>query len=102
MKKIINLEPEGMKSLHFYVEGLNYPVAVGIYSDWQETQLSFFVQQMKKHPMNTEDICRWCISHNIPYQIVYPINRKVIIKHPYKYYKFLQLKKRLLVDPSTT
>ena len=39
MDKIINFNPEGMKGLHFYIEGLNFPVAIGTYSDWEEVQV---------------------------------------------------------------
>ena len=35
MDKIINFNPEGMKGLHFYIEGLNFPIAIGTYSDWE-------------------------------------------------------------------
>ena len=86
-----------MKALHFFAEGLNFPVAIGTYTEWHEVQVSYLAQNIKEGHFNTESICRWCISHSIPYQIIYPISKKVIIKNPYKYYKFLQLKRRLQV-----
>lgn len=84
-----------MKALHFFVEGLNFPVAIGTYSEWQEVQVSYLAQNIKTGCFNTESICTWCINHGIPYQIIYPISKKVIIHNPYKYYRFLQLKKKL-------
>ena len=95
MKRIIKLEQDGLMGLHFYEEGLNFPVVVAIYYEWQEPQISFLGSNVSNKKYNTEDICRWCISHNIPYQILYPIDKKAIIMHPYKYYKFLWLKRRL-------
>ena len=41
MDKIINFNPEGMKGLRFYIEGLNFPIAIGTYSDWEEIQVSY-------------------------------------------------------------
>lgn len=95
MDKIINFNPEGMKGLHFYIEGLNFPVAVGTYSDWEEVQVSYLSSNIKNGGFNSEAICQWCISHQIQYRIVYPINKSTIFKNPYKYFKFLQLKRKL-------
>lgn len=95
MKRVINFNPDGLQGLHFFVEGVNFPIAVGTYSDWEETQVSYLADNIKNGSWDTEDICRWCESHQIQYQIIYPIRRSCIIKHPYKYYKFLQLKQKL-------
>lgn len=95
MDKIINFNPEGMKGLHFYIEGLNFPVAIGTYSDWEEVQVSYLSKNIQSGSFNSEAICQWCISHQIQYRIVYPINKSTIFKNPYKYFKFLQLKRKL-------
>ena len=47
MEKIINFNPEGMKGLHFYIEGLNFPIAIGTYSDWEEVQVSYLSSNIK-------------------------------------------------------
>ena len=94
-KEIIDLSPIGMKGLHFYVEGLNFPVVVGTYSEWEETQVSYLSVNIKNESFNTETICRWCMNHHVQYRIIYPIDKKSVIMHPYKYYKFLQLKRNL-------
>lgn len=95
MKNIINFDPDGMKGLHFYTEGLNFPIAIGTYSDWEEAQVSYLSSNIKNGGFNTEAVCRWCISHQIQYRIIYPIRKRSILKNPYKYYKFLQLKRKL-------
>lgn len=95
MDKIINFNPEGMKGLHFYIEGLNFPVVLATYSDWEEVQVSYLSKNIQSGSFNSEAICRWCISHQIQYRIVYPIRKSSIFKNPYKYYKFLQLKRKL-------
>ena len=95
MDKIINFNPEGMKGLHFYIEGLNFPIAIGTYSDWEEVQVSYLSSNIKNGGFNSEAICRWCKSHQIQYRIVYPVKKSSIWKNPYKYYKYLQLKRKL-------
>ena len=95
MDKIINFNPEGMKGLHFYIEGLTFPIAIGTYSDWEEVQVSYLSNNIKNGGFNSEAICRWCKSHQIQYRILYPIKKSSIWKNPYKYFKFVQLKKKL-------
>lgn len=95
MKRIIDFNLDGLQSLHFFVEDVNFPMVIGTYSDWEETQVSYLADNIKKFSWDTEDVCRWCMNHQIQYQIIYPIERSSIIKHPYKYYKFLQLKQKM-------
>lgn len=95
MNKIIKLNPEGLKSLHFFVEGFNFPVVAASYTNWERQQLSYLASNVQNVYMNTEAICQWCVNHKIKYQILYPIKKSSIILHPYKYLKFLQLKKKL-------
>ena len=70
MKKIIYFDPNGMKAIHFFIEGLNFPVAIGTYSEWEEVQVSYLSSNIKSGSFNTEAICRWCISHQIQYRII--------------------------------
>lgn len=95
MNKVIKLDPEGLKGLHFFVEGFNFPVVAASYSDWEEQQLSYLASNIQKVYMNTEAICQWCIHHKIKCQILYPVRRISILLHPYKYFKCIQLKKKL-------
>lgn len=95
MGKIIKLPEENLKGLHFFTSGMNFPVVAGSYSDWEKLQLSYLESNLISVGFNTESICQWCINHNIRYQILYPIRKSSILKNPYKYYKFMQLKKKL-------
>ena len=76
--------PNDLKEFHLFQENLNFPVAMYICNDWEKTQLSYL--NPKVH--NSESLCRWCISHHIQYQILYPIRISTIFKNPYKYYKY--------------
>lgn len=93
MNKIIKLPEDNLQELHFFMQGLNFPVVAGSYSEWEKQQLSYLEKNSKG--FNTEAICQWCINHNIRYQILYPLKKISILKNPYKYYKFIQLKKKL-------
>lgn len=95
MNQIINFVPEGMKGLHFYMEGLNFPVVLATYSEWEETQVSYLTDNIKSERWDTIDVCRWCINHQIQYKMVYLVSKKNVIKHPYKHYKYLRLKHKI-------
>ncbi len=97
MKQMINFNQEGLQGLHFFTEGLNFPIAVGTYSDWEETQVSYFLSSTRNRNLNEEDICCWCVDHQIEYQIMYPVKRYSVFRNPYKYFKFLQLKRKLKI-----
>jgi hypothetical protein len=92
---MLRFNPENLKALHFFTKGLNYPVAIAAYSDWQEAKLSYLDHNFQKEHFTTEKLCRWCLSYNLPFQIIYPISKKSIIKNPYKFLKFFQLKHNL-------
>lgn len=83
--------PDNLKEVHIYKENLNFPVIIFICNEWEKTQLAYL--DPKVH--NSESLCRWCISHQIQYQILYPIKKSTIIKNPYKYFKYLEMKARL-------
>lgn len=36
MSKIIKLPKDNLKELHFFVEGLNFPVVAASYSSWEQ------------------------------------------------------------------
>lgn len=95
MKKIIQLPEESLQGLHFFMKGMTFPVVAGSYSEWEKQQLSYLEANLHSTGFNTEAICQWCISHNIRYQILYPLRKISILKNPHRYYKFLQLKKKL-------
>ena len=82
---------EGMKELHILSEGMNYPVAVPIYTDWQEMQFQYLLDSIRTAGLSSYDICKWCIAHKFKYCVVYPLGRKTIFNNPYKYLKYLEM-----------
>ena len=88
---LFNFNQEGLKELHFLTEEINFPIAVPIYDDWQKTQFQYLLSNIKTTTFTSYDICKWCIVHNLQYQIIYPIKKISILKNPYKYYKYIQM-----------
>lgn len=81
----------GMKELHILSEGMNYPVAIPIYTDWQKTQFQYLLDSIRNAGFGSYDICKWCISHKFKYCVAYPLDRTAIFRSPYKYLKYLEM-----------
>ena len=94
-KKIIDFNPNGLRKLYFFTENLNYPVVIALYSEQEEARASYLLCNIQSGIFNSESICKWCIAHHIQYRIIYPLKKVSILKNPYKYYKFIQLKRKL-------
>lgn len=93
MKEIITLPKANLQSLHFYFKNLSFPLVIGTYSSWEESQVSYLNTHISD--MKTLDICKWCINHHICYQILYPISKNEIFKDPLKYLFYLLLKQKI-------
>lgn len=44
---MINFNPEGLLGLHFFTEGVNFPVVIAVYSDWEDGIQKIFVYGAK-------------------------------------------------------
>lgn len=94
---MLDFERENLKELHFITEKINFPIVIAVYNEWEKVQLNYLFANMDSAHMNSEEICRWCMSHNLKYQFFYPLQRISIIKNPYKYLMFLLLKAKLKI-----
>ena len=56
---MLNFTKEGMKELHILSEGINFPVAIPIYTDWQGTQFRYLLENVRTAGFSSYDICRW-------------------------------------------
>ena len=95
MKKIIKFKKDGLIGLHFFMENMNYTVVAASYNEWEKQQLSYLESDYRSKDFTTTSLCLWCIRHHIQYQIVYPVTVISVFKNPYKYIKFLELKRKL-------
>lgn len=89
---MLNFKNEGMQELHFLTDNLNFPIAIPIYNDWEKTQFQYLLSNIKSIRFNSFEICKWCIAHRLSYEILYPLKKSSVLKNPYKYYKYLQMK----------
>lgn len=80
---------------HFFAGGMTFPVIVVTNSDWEEQQLSYLKRNFQEGGFTTKNICQWCMRHQMKYQIFYPPSIGYILRHPYMFIKYLQLKKEL-------
>ena len=92
---MIKFKKEGLKELHFLTERINFPIVIAVYNGWQKTQFQYLLSNIESTRFTSYDICKWCIVHNLQYQIIYPIRKLSILKNPYKYYKYIQMRIRL-------
>lgn len=92
---MLNFNKEKMRELHILSEGINYPVAIPIYTDWQRTQFQYLLDSIRTARLGSYDICKWCITHKFKYSVLYPLSRKTIFRNPYKYLKYLEMMLRL-------
>ena len=88
-------EPENLKSVHFYIEELSFSIVIYACSEWDEIQINYLNQNYDSAGYTSYTLCKWCQNHNIEYSILYPLSKLSILRNPYKYYKYLQLKIRL-------
>lgn len=83
--------PKDVKSMNFFTENMLFPIVVYATSEQEEQYLEY----LKSVNHSSESLCKWCISHEMSYQIMYPLSKMEIIKHPLKYFLLLKIKKKL-------
>lgn len=88
---MLGFDKEGIKELHILSEGMNYLVAIPIYTDCQGTQFRYLLDSIRTSRFGSNDIYRWCITHKFQYSVVYPLSRQAVFRNPYKYLKYLEM-----------
>ena len=58
---MLNFKEEGMKELHLLTEGINFPIAVPINSEWEKKQYHYLLNNIKSTRLTSFDVCKWCI-----------------------------------------
>lgn len=86
--------PEELKEIHFITENMNFKIAIYVCNDFEKQQVLYLENNMDKS-FTSLTVCQWCKNHNIKYQIVYPLSWLSVVRNPYKYFKFIQMKREL-------
>lgn len=84
--------PKNVKSVHIYNKNISFPIVIYSCSEWDDTQISYLNQNIKKGGFTTYMISKWCKSHQISYQILFPDNKlKLLFRDPRRFVCFLYL-----------
>lgn len=95
MNKIIGFREDGLRGLHFYIRGMEYPVVAAEYTAADSYAFECLDASVKAGKMDSESICEWCMNHRIYFRILYGVRVKNILKDPKKTIRFLKLRSRL-------
>ncbi len=93
--EVLGFRKEGLRGLHFYIKGLEYPIAAAEYSESDAQAFRFLDKNVKDGIMDSERICEWCINHGIYFTFLYGIRIKHVLSDPLKALRFLQMRGRL-------
>ena len=93
--KVLGFQEEGLKGLHFYVKGLEFPVVAAEYSERDTMLFQYLDVNVKKSLMDSEEICRWCISHKVYFRVLYGIRLSHVFRYLGKTWRFLKMRGRL-------
>ena len=95
MKNILGFQEDGLRAIHFYINGLDYPVVAAEYTDHDTCAFQYLDSNVKAGIMNSEQICEWCMNHRIYFRLLYGIRLRHILLNPRKAWEFLELRFRL-------
>ncbi|MCF2554366.1 hypothetical protein [Faecalicatena contorta] len=70
MEKILDFELDGFRSIHFFIEGLEYPVAIAVFDDKEEELLSYMEEIFPTSGFTTTEIADWCEEQELVYSIL--------------------------------
>ena len=68
--KILNFDPEGLMKLHFFKDGLEYPIVIAVYSEKEEELLSYLEEMFPTFGFTTMDIIEWCNENKLEYVVL--------------------------------
>ena len=93
--KVLGFREEGLRGLHFYIEGLDYPIVAAEYSEKDALAFRMLNRSMKKEPFTSEKLCEWCINHRIYFSFLYGFQARHFFADPVKMWRYLEMRVRL-------
>lgn len=95
-KKILKFKEDNLCGLHFFTEGISFPVAVAAYSETEMGKIEYLVKRSQSGDIcTTFDLCVWCINQDIAYQIMFPLAKRTLFLNPIRTYDYVRLQSRL-------
>ncbi len=95
VEKVLGFREEGLRGLHFYIKGLEFPIVAAEYSDRDAQLFEYLDRNVREGIMDSESVCQWCISHQIYFSLLYGIKLRHVFRYPLKTWRFLQMRVRL-------
>ena len=102
--KVLGFREEGLRGLHFYIKGLDYPIVAAEYSERDAMAIRSLEKNVREGRMTSETICQWCINHKIYFTLLYGFRIRHFFADPRKMWRYLKMRLRLrdysvLTDP---
>ncbi len=93
--KVLGFQEEGLRGLHFYIKGLEFPIVAAEYSEKDAQAFKYLDKNVQSGIMDSEDICQWCISHQVYFSVLYGIRFRHVLRYPLKTWRYLKMRVRL-------
>ena len=90
---MIDFETKGLRSINVFTNQTSFPVAVAAYSERDVAYINCLQNNLDYH--DTESICLWCKSHDIPFQIIYRASITGFIINPLRFFEYILLCKKI-------
>lgn len=95
-KPIIKFPYTGLKQLHFFVNGISFPVVVAAYTEQDTGKLSYLIHLVQSGDIrSTYALCCWCIRQGVAYQILFHVTLRTLVCAPIRVYDYLRLQRIL-------
>ena len=70
MREYLNFKEEGLKSVHFFMEKLEYPVVIAVYTKQDELLVKCMEEIFPTSGFTTEGIAKWCEEQGLEYRVM--------------------------------
>lgn len=70
MGKYLDFKEEGLKSVHFFRENLEYPVVIAVYTEQEEMLVKCMEEIFPTSGFTTEGIAKWCEEQRLEYRVM--------------------------------
>ena len=70
MGKYLDFKEEGLKSVHFFMENLEYPIVIAVHTEQEEMLVKCMEEIFQTSGFTTEGIAKWCEEQGLEYRVM--------------------------------
>lgn len=70
MGEYLNFKEEGLKGVHFFMDKLEYPVVIAVYTKQEELLVKCMEEIFPTSGFTTEGIAKWCEEQGLEYRVM--------------------------------